>query len=145
MTVRLGFAIAISGPGNSGGGRGVWQWAMRNSKKAIGKMRRMCRKERDGQFCLLVITWEVCSNYVQRYIAFLDNGCISFSEIYVETVNVYQSGIVLQKEFVEGQRVSEILQLLYASVKSSSGDICATKNSEIIIDFKVKVAKKYHR
>ena len=49
----------------------------------------------------------------------LDNGCISFSGNICETVNVYQSGIVLQKEFVEGEGVSEILQLLYASVKSS--------------------------
>lgn len=67
-----------------------------------------------------------------------------FSGNICETVNVYQSGIVLQKEFVEGEGVSEILQLLYASVKSSDGDIYYN-NSEIIIDFKVKVAKKYHR
>ena len=42
---------------------------------------------------------------------------------------------------MEGEGVSEILQLLYASVKSSDGDIYYN-NSEIIIDFKVKVAKK---
>lgn len=140
MTVRLGFAIAahlepeilvvdeVLAVGDA-----------EFQKKAIGKMQDVSKGE--GRTVLFVShnmgsMQQLCTKGI-----LLDNGCISFSGNICETVNVYQSGIVLQKEFVEGEGVSEILQLLYASVKSSDGDIYYN-NSEIIIDFKVKVAKK---
>ena len=46
-----------SGAGNSGSGRRCWQWEMRNSKRRPLARCRTWRKERDGQFCLSVITW----------------------------------------------------------------------------------------
>lgn len=35
-----------------------WQWEMRNSKRRLLARCRMYRKERDGQSCLSVITWQ---------------------------------------------------------------------------------------
>lgn len=140
MTVRLGFAIAahlepeilvvdeVLAVGDA-----------EFQKKAIGKMQDVSKG--DGRTVLFVShnmgsMQQLCTKGI-----LLDNGCISFGGNISETINVYQSGIALQNEFLEGEGVPEILQLLYAVVKSSDGDIYYN-NSEITIDFKVKVAKK---
>ena len=99
MTVRLGFAIAahlepeilvvdeVLAVGDA-----------EFQKKAIGKMQDVSKGE--GRTVLFVShnmgsMQQLCTKGI-----LLDNGCISFSGNICETVNVYQSGIVLQKEFV---------------------------------------------
>lgn len=140
MTVRLGFAIAahlepeilvvdeVLAVGDA-----------EFQKKAIGKMQDVSKGE--GRTVLFVShnmgsMQQLCTKGI-----LLDNGCISFSGNISETVNVYQSGIAIQNEFIEGDGVPEVLQLLYAAVRSSEGDIYFN-SSEITIEFNVRVVKK---
>lgn len=140
MTVRLGFAIAahlepeilvvdeVLAVGDA-----------EFQKKAIGKMQDVSKGE--GRTVLFVShnmgsMQQLCTKGI-----LLDNGCISFSGNISETVNVYQSGIAIQNEFIEGDGVPEVLQLLYAAVRSSEGYIYFN-SSEITIEFNVRVVKK---
>ena len=58
MTVRLGFAIAAHLEPEILVVDEVLAVEMRNSKRRLLARCRMCRKERDGQSCLSVITWQ---------------------------------------------------------------------------------------
>lgn len=140
MTVRLGFAIAahlepeilvvdeVLAVGDA-----------EFQKKAIGKMQDVSKG--DGRTVLFVShnmgsMQQLCTKGV-----LLKNGCVSFSGNIGEAINVYQSGIALQNEFIGKDGDSEVLELLYASVESSNGEMYYN-SSEVIINFKVKVARR---
>lgn len=140
MTVRLGFAIAAHlDPEILVVDEVLAVGDAEFQRKAIGKMQDVAKGE--GRTVLFVSHNMGSMQQLCNQGMLLENGSVSFAGSISKTISVYQSGIASQSEFTEGDGNPEVLQLLYASVKSSDRDIYYN-SSEISIDFKVKVARK---